>query len=219
MKKTGLLVVCTCLMLSLVACGGKENDSEGAQKVTISVDKTTPAPTQGVDAANPTKEPGAETTPSTDAPQDPGNTPEASVLGKFTEADGTVTINGVGLSVGMDFLTVMDKIGKADDIEQGQGCLDDGFDTNYYYSYMTVYTLAKDNKQVIYSIRYTNIKTDKGLEIGKASEADLIKAYGEPDEDINLLRQYVVNDHVKALFIVDEDVVTELTISDKNVTG
>lgn len=108
--------------------------------------------------------------------------------------DAGIVASGVSLFVGDDFKANIDKVGEAE-IEEGQACLDDGFDTNYYYGGddLTVYTYAEDGKQIIYDIfvQSKDYATVKGITIGNTKD-DVIAAYGDPNESSNVSLKYYV---------------------------
>lgn len=115
--------------------------------------------------------------------------------GSFAASDLDITVNGVKLVIGEDFLPNVDKVGDAEVVE-GQACLDGGFDTNYYYGGedLVVYTLAQSGKQIIYDIYITSpdYATGKGATVGTTTKDDLYEMYGEATTSTGATLKYSV---------------------------
>ena len=113
-----------------------------------------------------------------------GDSSEAVANGVSAD-DMAIMATGIALHVGDDFLPNADAIGTYETAE-GQACLDDGVDTNYYYNgeSLVVYTVADGGKQVIYDIYVTSADymTAKGITVGTSTADDVFAAYGDPTE-------------------------------------
>lgn len=188
---------------------GKETEttpSDGGTTAPESEDATEPAETAAETEAETAAE--AETTSSVE-------------LGKFTESDLGITVNGVRLEIGEDFLPYVDVLGKAEIVE-GQACLGGGYDTNYYYGGedLVVYTLAKDGKQIIYDIYLSSADyaTDKGARVGETTREQLAELYGEATNSYPVSEEYGVDgSDVVVSFSFEEDVLTGIDILDSGV--
>lgn len=122
--------------------------------------------------------------------------------------DAGIVAEGISLFVGDDFKANIEKVGEAE-IEEGQACLDDGFDTNYYYGddALTVYTYASDGQQIIYDIfvQSKDYATVKGIAVGNTKD-DVIAAYGDPNESSNVsFKYYVENEKTVLSFDFNSD--------------
>ncbi len=150
--------------------------------------------------------------------QDDPSAPVAS-QGSFSAEDMSVTLNGNKLACGDDFLPYVDKMGIKAKIEEGQACLEGGFDTNYYYdNALTVYTIAKDGKQLIYDIYITGsgFPDNKGITAGKTTREAVRAAYGEPSEELPGADQYVTGKKMLS-FEYSDDIVCGISFSDASV--
>lgn len=203
-----------------------EDITKNPDVTTPSDDETTPVPTEADVTAAPdvttTEVPSdSEITPEpTKAPVEATPTEAPKPAGTFTSADCSITISGVSLSLGMDFLPYVDKLGNAV-IEEGQACLDGGYDTNYYYgNTLTVYTYAKDGKQIIYDIYITGseYKTDKGAQIGTTTKDKLHEIYGEATNSLPSTERYSVSGSSALVsFTFSSDVLSAIDILDSEV--
>ncbi len=140
--------------------------------------------------------------------------------GTFESGDCSITISGIKLSVGTDFLPYVDTIGKAK-IVQGEACLGGGYDTNYYYGdSLAVYTYAEDGKQIIYDIYITGSEypTDKGAKTGSTTREDLYRMYGEASESFQTTERYRINGSDTVVsFVFAADVLESIDILDGGV--
>ena len=139
--------------------------------------------------------------------------------GSIQASDFTVSLNGNKLSCGDDFLPFADKMGTAARIEEGQACLEGGYDTNYYYGdSLAVYTIAKGGKQLIYDIYITGsaYPTAKGVKVGTTTKEEVGKLYGEPSSTLPAADRYVSG--TKTLSVEYKGgVVSGIDISDSSV--
>ena len=139
--------------------------------------------------------------------------------GSFSAKDMSVTLNGNKLSCGDDFLPYVDKMGIVAKIEEGQACLEGGFDTNYYYGKeLAVYTVAKGGKQLIYDIYITGSKfpDNKGVTVGKTTRDEVHKLYGEPTETLPGADEYISGKKMLS-FEFENEVVSGISFSDTSV--
>ncbi len=202
------------MMVALTACSEEEakKPDDGGELV-IQTDKTTATPTP---TATPTEKPQAER---------PSGAPGGAVDekdGVFEEKDLGITVNGVFLTTGMDFLPYVEEIGENPDILEGQACLEGGYDTNYYYEdeALSVYTYAKDGKQIIYNISVTSeaYPTDKGATVGVTTREELVEYYGEPTQSVLATDRYSLDgDTVEVAFMFEEGVLAGFDITDTGV--
>lgn len=225
MKKNLMKILLAVLMTSLILTSCSDGDGEGT---TMS---TTPDTVEHInvggntgDTKETTGEPEAtETQASTDETSGEASDtlPEGVELGTFTEDDCTVTIAGVTLSIGMDFLPHINAFGEPR-IEEGQACLDGGYDTNYYYGdSLSVYTYAKDGKQVIYDIYITGAeyKTGKGATVGVTTKDTIAALYGEPTDSFMTTMVYSLpGSDVEVSFTFSGDVLESIDILDGGVS-
>ncbi len=246
--KLGAATLSAFVILSLAACSGdedKQTDGTGEgtnvhinvggknDKETVGEDKATDAAeeTPGTDAPGTdgpqTEAPGTdakETDKPSDEPSDETTAGAAGETGKFTEDDATVTVNGVVIRIGDDFLPNYEKVGDAEVVE-GQACLDGGYDTNYYYGgeEFVVFTVAEDGKQIIYDIYITSpdYKTNKGAEVGKTTAEELLDMYGFASDSYFGTYEYrLEGTDIVASFTFDEsDILESIDIIDEGVTG
>ena len=139
--------------------------------------------------------------------------------GSFSDEDFSVSLNNNRLSCGDDFLPYVDKMGKKARTEQGQACLEGGYDTNYYYdSDLTVFTIAKGGKQIIYDIYITGaaFPNDRGVTVGKTTREEVCRIYGTPSSELPAADNYVSGKKMLS-FEYENDVVTGIAYSDTSV--
>ncbi len=211
MKKKKYIWTCLVLAAVLCACGREPgiyvptDAPKGPGTVVINTkDKTD----QNYDIPEPTKD-----------PSDPGNltpTPTGTINrenGTFGAADMNIAINGITLQCGIDFLPFVDKFGLEPVIAQGQACLDNGFDTNYYYGDLfTVYTLAVDDKQSIFDIYVTGkgYGDGRGIVIGTTTRDKVHEIYGEPSKVNPTADKYSVSDTEYMTVEYEDDIVSAI---------
>lgn len=106
--------------------------------------------------------------------------------------DGDITIG-----LGDDFTDSYTEIGDPE-IEEGQACLDEGYDTNYYYNKeeLIVYTHAKGGRQIINGIfaSQKGIKTADGIEISVTKKDDVFEKYGDANQTFGSTWTYLIGD-------------------------
>ncbi|MCR5848359.1 MAG: hypothetical protein K6G75_09620 [Lachnospiraceae bacterium] len=110
---------------------------------------------------------------------------------------GIVLDNMMTINIGDDFTSTAEKIGEYE-AEEGQACLDDGYDTNYYYGDedLIVYTYAGNGKQIVYGIYASKpgYKTSDKIEIGTTVKDDIYELYGDANESFGTTWVYYVTD-------------------------
>lgn len=225
MKKRVLLGMLV-MLGGLTGCGGQVTPADVAQQETVLIE-TQAVETTETDADTSTEEteetsvelgvaPGEEVVAEQDSKE--------LVAGTFAASDMELTVQGVTLRVGDDFLPNVDAIGEAEIVE-GQACLEGGYDTNYYYGgeELVVYTVAQSGKQIIYDIYITSpaYATAKGAMIGTTSKDDLYEMYGEATESIGATWKYsVAGSEVSMNFTFDaEGVLETIDILDNGING
>ncbi len=243
--RLGAAALSALVILSLAACSGdedKQTDGTGeGTNVHINVggknDKETSGDDKATDAAEETPDaddtgtkepqteaPGTDTEGKTDKPSDETTASASGETGKFTADDATITVNGVVIRIGDDFLPNYEKVGDAEVVE-GQACLDGGYDTNYYYGgeEFVVFTVAEDGKQIIYDIYITSpeYKTNKGAEVGKTTAEELLDMYGFANDSYFGTYEYKLEgtDIVASFTFDDSDILESIDIIDEGVTG
>lgn len=157
----------------------------------------------------------------------PSNTntpqPETEKDKTFGVSDATLTVAGISLEIGMDFLPYIDKLGEKPVIMEGQACLESGYDTNYYYGdELAVYTYAKDGKQIIYDIYITGGEyvLNKGAQVGVTTREQLSELYGKATKSFLATEAYVLEEtNIQVSFLFEDTVLTAIDILDSAVNG
>ncbi len=243
-NKAILLALLLAVLLSFCACdngdSAQESDDEG-QEITINAgvdgtdaqtDKAGTDETSIDETNDETSIDETETPESSNVPVETNEPPvtdepvddSPSKIGEFSAADMKIEFAGVTLSIGDNFLDFMDEIAKTEGeprIEEGQACLEGGYDTNYYYGEeFSVYTYAEGGKQIIYDIYVTRVgfTTAKGAVIGKTTRAEIAKLYGEPTTERPVLDEYMTDDsNVSLSFTYADDVLESIDVLDTGV--
>ena len=219
MKKIVLTAVLT-LSLALAGCGStgpadlqQPAQTEGGQTSSLSDlvgGEDANDDTQNVTDAQPAEN---ETQVVLDATPVDGPGASAENQGAYTAADFAITANGVTISLGDDFLPNVDAVGTAD-IQEGQACLEGGYDTNYYYGgeELVVYTVASQGQQIVYDIYVTSgdYKTAKGAQVGVTTTEDIYNMYGDPTvTNVNTQVFEIPGTTIKASFTFNGDGILE----------
>ena len=142
----------------------------------------------------------------------------------FDESDLILTMDGVELSLGMDFVPVAEKImGGAYDVQEGQACVVGGNDRNYFYGggTLSIYTVGGEGgKQLIYDIFITGPEgyaTRKGAVIGLTARAEVLALYGEPAESSASAVRYRTDDKLELIFGFDGEILSSVGLHDNGV--
>ena len=153
------------------------------------------------------------------APPNAGINNENGLLGA---EDCKIVAAGVTLEIGADFLPNVDVIGEAR-IEEGQACLEGGYDTNYYYGdSLAIYTYAKDGKQIIYDIYITGAEytTSKGAKVGQTTKDEIHEIYGAATTSFPTSERYQVEgSDIVITFVFADNVLESIDILDSGVNN
>lgn len=195
----------------LVGCGkGQGTNEEKLPQVRIETNMTYVKET--------TEDPAEPAGPGTAVTPQPG---EAD--GTFGASDAALTVAGVTLEIGTDFLPYISELGEAPVIMEGQACLEGGYDTNYYYGdELAVYTYAKDGKQIIYNIYITGSRyaLNKGAQVGVTTREGLAELYGEPTSSFPAAEVYALaGTDIRVSFQFENDLLSAIDILDSAVNG
>ena len=224
-KKTAAVMIALLMVCSLAACGEQPKASSEAPV-------STPAQTQSIEITTAPKTTPEETTApettepeTTEEPTTEPTQPETTelVAQPFGEEDLVLTVDGVELSLRMDFVPVMDKIfGGNYDEQVGQACVGGGNDRDYYYDggNFEVHTVGSANgEQTIYDIYITLLDgytTAKGAVIGKTTRDEVLFIYGEPSFTAPASERYSMED-LDLIFGFDGDILTTVCLHDNAV--
>ena len=220
-----MMTVLTAL-LCLCACGEKGGESTAAPAASTlpPIDITVPAVTTKEQTEAVTTEKDSAAEPVTSAAVPSVNTTAAGEdqkPGVMEESDLTLTVDGVALSLGMDFAPIAGTIlGGAYDELVGQACVGGGNDRTYYYegeSYC-IFTLGSaDGVQSIYDIYIDGVEgfaTAKGAEIGKTTKDEIREIYGEPSFTTPAALRYTLEER-SLVFGFNGDILSSVGIQDK----
>ena len=142
----------------------------------------------------------------------------------FDGNDLILTVDGVELKLGMDFVPAADKIldGVYDE-QVGQACVVGGNDRNYYYGgeAVCVYTVGSaDGEQTVYDIYITlsdGFATPKGAVIGKSTRDEVLSLYGEPASASGTSVRYTADGRQELIFGFDGDILSSVGLHDNEV--
>lgn len=218
-KKLTALALAALTALSLAGCGG--------ETPTTAVPASTPAQTQPIVITTAEESTPAETTaPETTAPapettEEPTTEPEnTEPVEPFGEEDLVLIVDGVELSLRMDFVPVKDTILGGDYDEQvGQACVGGGNDRDYFYGEnFEVHTVGNaDGQQLIYDIYITlmdGYATQKGAVIGRTTRDEVLEIYGEPYSSFPASERYSVDGKLELIFGFDGEILSSVGLHD-----
>lgn len=198
-KKLLVAMILTCV--SLTACGNTLSPAEAA------ANGTAPQSNNNTAAVASTE---TEDTATSESAEDNNGAAEDSTAEVVLNADPSQAASQAGLSIDdvavkagavqikidENFTPNIDKVGEAT-IEEGQACLEGGYDTNYYYGGedLVVYTIAKSGEQIIYDIYVSSADyiTVKGATVGTSTKDDVKGMYGTPANQVGNSFVYSVN--------------------------
>ncbi len=193
LRKTAALLLTLVTAFCLTACGGdtpastkspETSASTQAIVITTAADTTAEPTTEAQTTAEQT------TSEATEAPTEAVTTAEETTAPKadpFSEEDLVLTVDGVDLSLRIDFAPLAGKIrGGVYDEQVGQACVGGGNDRAYLYGgeELCVYTVGSaSGAQTIYDIYIDGVQgfsTAKGAVIGSSTRDEVRAIYGEP---------------------------------------
>lgn len=163
MKKLLAAMLAAVMLISLAACGGKE---DGSTKDTE-------------------KAPSAQT--STDADNaDAGE--EAAFVFSVWSSDRSVLY---AIGPDMDMADVLAALGEPQTYFEAESCAFEGLDKTYTYAGFVIETRPDGEKDYVNAVLLTDdsVATDEGIYIG-SSRADVLAAYGETDGSVPSLLSY-----------------------------
>jgi len=135
----------------------------------------------GCTAATPTAAP--------PTPSGPVATPTPTLLsGPFTEADLVLDLDGVPAVLLKDAAPVLAKLGKEVAYSEATSCLFVGMDKTFDYTYLQIFTVPKDETDLLDGIYLLDDRyaTARGIRVG-ATRDDVVAAYGAKDGEDSLL--------------------------------
>ena len=199
-QKIAVLAAAVFAAVSLAACGGK------------------PAATESV------PETGTKAHVSTSAQTAPDSTSAAPQAAVFDENDLILTVDGVELKLGMDFVPAAEKIlGGVYDEQVGKACVVGGNDRNYYYGgeAVCIYTVGSaDGGQTVYDIYITlsdGFATPKGAVIGRSTRDEVLSLYGEAASASEASLRYSLDGRQELIFGFDGEVLSSVGLHDNEV--
>jgi hypothetical protein len=164
-----------------------------------------------------------ESQPKTDSSNESSSNTDSGVtesaVGTVAASDMVITVNSIDIKTGIDFTSYINKVGSNVNIEEGQACLEGGFDTNYYYGdTLSVYTIASGGKQIVYDVytTTTGYSTAKGIKIGTSTKDDVYKAYGDPSSSHPTNDVYTVGD-ISLSFEYEDGIVSGIDVCDTSI--
>lgn len=214
-KKIVALMLLSCM--ALTACGNTMSPSEAAANGQAPVANTGDTAGETESAENADANETSEESPEVVLNADPSKAATDAPVSLDTVA---IKAGSVTIKIDEDFLPNVDAVGEAT-IEEGQACLDGGFDTNYYYGgeELVVYTVASSGQQLIYDIYVTGsqYETVAGAKVGTSTRADVETIYGAPTSTVGNSNVYeITGTTIQAQFEFDaNDVLTSIDVLKK----
>ena len=188
MKRVLTLLLALLMVLSMAACGSKEDDQPGddTQAPTVSDSKN--------DAQTPPD------LPAGDAPQEPaGPAPEPKAASKYV-----LTYQGCALPANADFAPLLAYLGEPASYFEAESCAFEGLDKTYTYDAVEIVTYPDGDVDRISTVRILTdaVSTPEGVTIGSTPE-DVTAAYGEEYDTIG--QQYAYEDGDCLLSVLFQD--------------
>ena len=228
-KKITAVMLAALTAFCLTACVGTpvtttaEPVSTPAQTQPIVI--TTAADTTPAETTAPDTTAAPETTVPEETTEAPSTEPETTEAPEpFGEEDLVLVVDGVELSLRMDFVPVKDQIlGGNYDEQVGQACVGGGNDRAYYCDgeAVSVYTVGSaSGEQTIYDIYITLLKgftTQKGAVIGETTRDEVLAIYGEPYSTFPASERYSVDGNLELIFGFDGEILSSVGLHDNEV--
>ena len=178
MKKITALLLALLMVISLAACGGKDDEQQPGTD-----DQNTPAASNQEDAQAPAD------TPDSSEPQAPsGPAPTPAAGSKYV-----LTYQGCPLPANADFAPLLDYLGEPGNYFEAESCAFEGLDKTYTYDAVEIVTYPDEDVDRISSVRILSdaASTPEGITVGSTQE-DVTAAYGEDYSTIG--QQYAYED-------------------------
>ena len=220
-----VLVILSILASAITACGTGGSPAgtttattaatAAAAVTTATAAATTVATTAAVTTAKPTTPP---TTAMSAAP--------AKLSGPFTEADLVLTIDGQSFTLLSDSASLLKKLGSQYQKTEAESCVYKGFDKTFDYGFLQIYTIPKDQIDLLDGIYLMDkrYKTARGIQVGDPLSA-VLEAYGEIEGEEGSLVYNQSGDPANLsepnmTFVIEEDKVTAISYySGSNAQG
>ena len=191
MRRVLAIATSSAMLLALMGCGSSELNAETANNETA------------VEAASieDSTEISNETTDTESSPES-----EAATVGEMSED--TITYQGKSISVLSDTETTLATLGEPTPKLSQEYFDDDGNSQGNTYGYsdwgISIETINKDNNEMPLTIKVSNpeIKTSRNVGV-LSTEAEVIAAYGEPEENKDGLIKYTLGD-LELIFYMDQ---------------
>lgn len=188
MKKVFTLLLALLMVLSLAACGSKDDEQPDVN------DQNTPV----VDSAEDVQAP-ADTTDSSEPAAPAGPAPAVKAASKYV-----MNYQGCDLPANADFAPLLAYLGDPANYFEAESCAFEGLDKTYTYDAVEIITYPDEDVDRISTVRIlTNaVSTPEGITIGSTPE-DVTAAYGEEYDAIG--QQYTYEDGDCLLSILFQD--------------
>lgn len=209
MKKAAYVLLCVLPLATILAC---EPDTGSTQN---------PEPAEVVENEEEVTETEPEETAKPQLDAAPESKPDEGAAAYLHPEQAGIVADDLLIYIDQDFKPQINVLGEPE-TEEGQACLEEGFDTNYYYGdeELVVYTKAEGGSQIIYGIYATKkgYKTSDDIEIGVSTKDDIFGKYGDADESFGpTWIYYVGSDETKLSFVFDKkDVLKSIDVNTAN---
>ena len=135
---------------------------------------------------------------------------------KLTDADLTLDYHGFSLAADevFDYEAAAALWGKASHVEQGQACIGGGYDKNYYWETVQIFTLAQGDQQRCYDIRISEpgFETPRGAVIGLTDRESVETLYGPADQSLGAADSYYYNETLSLVFLFSGGILQEVEL-------